>query len=56
MKRMTLTAAIRDYFGPRGEGQSASEWLVEIKALTPKDRDDLKVMLAGVGYEIVDRV
>ena len=52
MKKMTFVAALRDYFGYL-PNQGASDFLKELKALTPKDKEDYKAMLATVGYEIV---
>jgi hypothetical protein len=51
MKRMTLTAALKDYFAP---DQKASEFLQELKKLTPEDKQYFRNLLPSVGYEIID--
>lgn len=51
MKQMSFMAACKDYFGMR-QGQTLSEFLAEVKALTMADREELKVLFKSVGYEI----
>lgn len=52
MKQMTFITAMKDYFGMH-PNQTAMEFMQEIKALTPQDRDWFKANLPSVGYEIV---
>lgn len=47
-KKMSLIKAMMDFFGP-----DRKVTITELKDLTPEDREELKVMLEGVGYEIV---
>jgi hypothetical protein len=42
---MAFTAAIAKYFG-RKDGQSMGEFAEEIRALTPKDKEELRGMLS----------
>lgn len=51
MKTMTFLTAMRDYFGMK-PGQTAMEFMQEIKALNTAERDWFKANLATVGYEI----
>lgn len=51
-KKMTFLAACRDFFGVR-EGQTALDFGKEIKALTPKDREEITAGLIQNGYEIL---
>lgn len=51
MVKMTFTKACLTYFG-RLPGQTAIDFGREIKALTPKDREDLKKDFAAIGVEI----
>lgn len=48
---MTLVKALMDFFGP-----DRKVTITELKDLTKEDREEFKVMLGGVGYEIVDPV
>lgn len=52
IKKLTFMAACRDFFGLK-EGQTAMDFGKELKALTEKDRDEIKVGLAKLGYEII---
>lgn len=52
MKKMSFATACLDYFGKK-PGQSSTEFMNEIRALSEKDRADLKAMFPSVGYEIV---
>lgn len=52
MKKMAFIAACKDFFGYK-PGQTLQEFSAEIKALTPKDREDLIKEFKTVGYEIV---
>lgn len=52
MKQMTFISAMKDYFGMKA-GQTAMDFMQEIKALTSEDRDWFKANLPSVGYEIV---
>lgn len=49
---MTLTTACHKYFGKK-EGQTLSQFAVELKALTEKDKHELAVMLEPIMGEIV---
>lgn len=51
MKKVTLVAAIREYFGFL-PGQTPMEFMQEIKALTPEDRAYFATHFPSVGYEI----
>lgn len=53
MQQMTFTKAINEFFGKK-PGQSISEFMLEIKALTPEDRDYFKREFAKIGYEIIN--
>lgn len=53
MIRSTLTKALKDYFGYR-PGQNLTDFMAEIKALTPEDKSYFKREFLKVGYEIVD--
>lgn len=50
--RWSFVVAMKAFFGLK-EGETLPQFTAEIKALTPKDRDDFKAMLATVGYEVV---
>jgi hypothetical protein len=50
-KQMSLTAALKDYFGYK-PGQTLGEFMAECKALTDSDKAWLKKEFAKVGYEI----
>ena len=52
MKKMTFIQAIKDYFGPTETCKTATDWLREIKALTPDDRKYFTSLLNANGYEI----
>lgn len=49
-KQMTWVTAVREYLTLPGEGAAAI--LKEMKALTPKDKEDLKKDFAAIGVEI----
>lgn len=51
MKTMSLTAALRDYFGYK-PGQGLGDFMAEIKALTNDDKDYFKAEFVKVGYQI----
>lgn len=55
IKQMTpqksFVSAMRNFFGTK-PNQTLKEFGDELKALTPKDRDDLVVMFAGEGINI----
>lgn len=51
MKQMTLTAALKDYFGYK-PGQSLGEFMIEIKALTDEDKAYFKALFPSVDYQI----
>lgn len=51
--KMSFPQAMRHYFGPRPDVEpSAAEFLKELKALTPEDKAELRVLLGTVGYEL----
>lgn len=52
MKKLTFVAAMKDYFGLL-PNETNTDFMAEIKALTPEDRAQFTAMLATVGYEIV---
>jgi hypothetical protein len=52
MKKMTFLTAMRDYFGSK-PGQTAMEFMQEIKALSTAEREWFKQNLSTVGYEVV---
>ncbi len=52
VKKMTLMAACRDFFGLK-EGQSSLDFGREYKALTEADKAEIKAGLEQNGYEIV---
>ncbi len=49
MQEMSLIAAIKQYFGFK-PGQSMTEFMGEVKELTPEDREYFRRELAKVGY------
>lgn len=51
MKQMTLTAALKDYFGYK-PGQTLGDFMAEVKALTIEDRKYFIREFVKVGYEI----
>jgi len=51
MKQMTLTAALKDYFGYK-QGQNLGEFMLELKALSVEDKAYFKREFVKVGYEI----
>jgi hypothetical protein len=53
MIRSTLTKALKDYFGYKA-GQNLTDFMNEIKALTPEDRVYFKREFVKVGYEITE--
>jgi hypothetical protein len=48
----TLTKALKNYFGYK-PGQNLAEFMEEIKALTPEDKEYFKREFAKAGYEII---
>lgn len=50
LKHCTFMMACREFFGAK-QGQSLQEFAAEIRALTPKDRNDLIEMFRSVGYD-----
>ena len=52
MKQLTFSMAMRDYFGLKPD-QTLREFIEEMKALTPEDREEFKKLLTTVGYQIV---
>ena len=55
MIQMSFTKAIVEHFGKR-PSQSASEFMQEIKALTPQDREYFKAEFAKIGIEVILQV
>lgn len=53
LKSMGFMAACKHYFGLK-PGQGLSDFMKEVKELTPKDREDLKALFPSVGYSIND--
>ena len=53
MIRSTLTKALKDYFGYK-PNQNLTEFMGEIKQLTPEDKAYFKREFAKVGYEIIE--
>lgn len=53
MQKMSFTKACADYFG-RQPNQNLSEFMAEIKALTPDDRTYFRREFLKVGYEITE--
>lgn len=51
MKDISFAAACLDYFGKK-QGQSSVEFMNELRALTDKDKVELKAMFPSVGYNI----
>lgn len=51
MKTMSFVLACKDYFGFKA-GQTMTEFMNEIKALTTEDRDYFTREFAKVGYQI----
>ncbi len=54
-KKMSFTAAMKDYFGYK-EGETAIGFMNELKTLTANDKAWFRANLPNVGYEIVDNV
>lgn len=52
MIQKSFTAAMLDYFGKK-PNQSNSQFLAEIKELSPEDRAWFEANLPSVGYEIL---
>ena len=48
---MSLTAALKDYFGYK-PGETLGDFMTEIKALTPEDKEYFKREFVKVGYQI----
>lgn len=53
MQQMTFTKAIVEFFGKK-PGQSTTDFMAEIKALTEADRAYFKAEFAKIGVEIVN--
>lgn len=53
MKQMSLVIAIKNYLGLPNEHEHPSLLIPQIKALTPKDKEDLKAEFLKIGVEIV---
>lgn len=53
VKKMSFVAACREFFGFR-EGTGLKDFSAELKALTDKDRVELKAEFAKIGYEITN--
>jgi hypothetical protein len=53
MIRSTLTKALKDYFGYK-PGQNLTDFMAEIKALTPEDKAYFRREFLKVGYEIIE--
>lgn len=51
-KIMSFASAMLDYFGKNGK--SSVEFMQEMKALTPDDRQFFRSELARVGYKLND--
>lgn len=51
-KPMSLTAALKDYFGYK-PGQTLGEFMIELKQLDDNDKTYFKNEFAKVGYVIV---
>ena len=46
-----FATACKEFFGFK-EGQNSGGFLAELKALTPKDKEDLKALFPSVGITI----
>jgi hypothetical protein len=55
MIQMTFTKAIIEHF-PKRPGQTGGDYLAEIKALTPQDREYFKAEFAKIGIEVTLQV
>lgn len=53
MEKVSFVVACKRYFGMKPE-QTMGQFAQELKALTDKDRQDLKAMFPSVGYEVTD--
>lgn len=53
MQTMTITTACKSYFGYK-PGQTLGEFMAEVKALTPDDREYFKREFVKVGIEITN--
>jgi hypothetical protein len=53
MEQMTFTKAVSEHFGKK-PNQTAAEFMQEIRALTPEDREALKKEFAKIGVEITN--
>lgn len=53
MIRSTLVKACKEYFGFK-PGQNLTDFMNEVKALTPEDRAYFKREFVKAGYEIVE--
>jgi hypothetical protein len=52
MKQLSFVSAMLDYFGKNGKDSQA--FMLEMKALTPDDRQWFRDNLPSVGYQIID--
>ena len=52
MENMGFTAACLKFFGKK-QGQTNTEFMVEMRQLTDQDKDELAEMFKTVGYNIV---
>ena len=50
---MRWAVACKQFFGFKA-GQTTSDFMAELRALTPEDKADLKAMFPSVGVEIVE--
>ena len=48
----SFVAAAKDFFGPRFPGQTALDFMKEVKALTEADKAEIKAGLEANGYQI----
>jgi len=55
MKVMSFTAACKDFFGYK-PGQTLSEFMNEVRALTPEDKAYFTKLFPSVGYEITTQL
>lgn len=53
MEQMKFLPACLKYFGKK-EGQSNSDFMQEVRDLTPEDRAYFKALFPSVGIQIVD--
>lgn len=48
----SFVAAAKDFFGPRFPGQTALDFMKEVKALSEDDKAEIKDGLTKLGYNI----